>query len=66
MKTYIVRVLAGGCVIGGCLEDMFGKPLTAQSARKLALFENERTRRRREQKLGGFEYVVDTFDRPQS
>ena len=64
MKIYIVRCVAGGCVIGGCLEDCFGNPLTKREANKLAKFENERSARRREQKLGGcFEYYVDSFER---
>ena len=63
MKTHIVRVLAGGCVIGGCLEDNFGNPLTARTARALAKSENERSARRREQKLAGcFDYYADSFD----
>lgn len=62
MKTtrYIVRCLAGGCVIGGCLENNFGEPLTKREANQLAKFENERSAKRREQKLGGcFDYYVD-------
>ncbi len=63
MKKYIVRCLAGGCVIGGCLEDVFGQPLTKRSAHKLANFENQRSARRREHKLGGcFDYYVDCFE----
>jgi hypothetical protein len=61
-KRYIVRCVAGGCVIGGCLENAFGEPLTRREANKLASFENERSQRRREQKLGGcFDYYVDTI-----
>lgn len=64
MKVYIVRCLAGGYVIGGCLEDGFGKPLTKREASRIAKEENERSARRREQKLGGcFDYYVDEIER---
>jgi len=64
MKTYIVRCCIGGCVIGGRLESDSGEPLTFRQARKLAKAENERSARRREQKLGGcFEFHVDSFER---
>ena len=63
MKTYIVRAVAVGCVIGGCLEDCFGNPLTRRTANQLAKNENERSRLRREQKLpGAWNYYVDSFD----
>lgn len=65
MKVWIVRALAGGCVIGGCLEDLHGKPLTARTAENLAAFENERTRKRRAQRLCGFDYVADSFEKGQ-
>lgn len=64
MKTYIVRCIAGGFVIGGCLENAFGAPLTKREANAMARFENERSARRREQRLPGcFEYYVDSFER---
>ena len=64
MKTYIVRCLAGGCVIGGRLENDQGEPLTFREARKLAKAENERSAYRREHKLGGcFEFYVDSFEK---
>ena len=44
---HIVRVVACGSVIGGCLEDKFGKPLTKRTANALAKQENERSERRR-------------------
>lgn len=64
MKTYIVRVVACGSVIGGCLENSFGKPLTKREANALAKYENERSARRRAQKLPyAFDYYVDSFDK---
>lgn len=60
--VYIVRAVACGCVIGGCLENGFGEPLTKREAHKLAEYENERSARRREQKLpGAYDYYVDSF-----
>lgn len=65
MKTYIIRCMVGGCIIGGRLENDFGAPLTFREARKLAKAENERSARRSEQKLGGcFEFHVDSFEKP--
>jgi len=59
-RKWIVRCLAGGCVIGGCLEDEFGQPLTARKAKAMAKYENTRSERRREQKLGGcFDYYAE-------
>jgi len=60
---HFVRVLAGGCILGSMAEDGFGKPLTLQGARKIAAFENERSSRRRAQKLSDcFDYVVDSVN----
>ena len=52
-ETVYWRAVACGCVIGGCLENSFGEPLTKREAHKLAEYENERSARRREQKLPG-------------
>lgn len=58
-KKWFVRCAAGGCVIGTCDEDNWGQPFTAKSAKAMADFENERSARRREQKLpGAFDYYV--------
>jgi len=60
--VFIVRCVAGGSVIGGCLENQYGEPLTKREANALAEFENERSARRREQKLPfAFDYYVDSF-----
>ncbi len=39
MKTFIVRVVANGSVIGGCLENDKGQPLTRREANQLAKLE---------------------------
>ena len=63
MKTWIVRCIAGGCVIGGRLEDDWGKPLTAKEAKRIARFENAASIRRRAAGIHGsnFEYYADSF-----
>lgn len=63
-QPWIVRAVACGSVIAGCLEDGFGKPLTKQSAESLAEFENERSERRRAQKLpGAWYYYAEPLER---
>ena len=63
--VYSVRCFAGdGSMMGSILEDNFGKPLTKRTASNLANFENERSERRRSQKLSGaFSYAVCAWDR---
>lgn len=64
MQVHIIRCVAGGCVIGYRDENEFGEPLTKQDARRLAKAENERSERRRAQKLpGAFDYYVHSFER---
>lgn len=64
-KVWIVRGYASdGSIVGGVLEDLFGKPLTAQAAHALAKRENERTAKRRAQNLPApYTYAVDSFIR---
>ncbi len=64
MKTFIVRVVANGSVIGGCLENEAGKPLTRRQANQLAKTENDRSAWRKAAGIHGFnfDYYVDSFE----
>ena len=59
-KVYSVRCFAGdGSMIGSILENDFNKPLTRREANALCNFENERSEKRKAQKLpGAFYYKV--------
>ncbi len=59
-QAWIVRCLAGGCIIGGRLENDEGLPLTRGQAKRIAKRENDRSAYRREHKLGGcFEFFAE-------
>ena len=62
-NTFSVRCFAGeGSMIGSVLENDFGRPLTKREATKLCNFENERSARRRAQKLPyAFDYCVHSW-----
>ena len=59
-NKYAVRCYAGdGSIMGSILENDFGRPLTKREANRLCDFENERSRKRREQNLPyAFDYAV--------
>lgn len=59
-KIYSVRCYAGdGSMMGSILENNFNRPLTRREANALCTFENERSEKRRAQKLAGaFYYTV--------